>query len=170
MRRRLLIFAAISLAGATFIGCIVFARSRTPTGTMYVYEYSMRTNAIVARVGLTNDGFSVFAYGNHGVDLRVEAVLHGKVTNFICHAGIVSDVVFRPGANTGFTVSLPSDTETWRCFFPCHAASMSERVVDRMRQSGVWNRIYPVSASIARLLPPPKSATIELESPAFHIP
>lgn len=176
MHRHHVILWLVTILGILGCACWRLARSPQPSATMRIIEYSFGNDSIVASVQLTNDGPCTFVYGDlgygqGGIEHRVVAIVDGVATNYAERCGIVSGVVFPPHSSTGFTVTLPPHTQSWRCIYPCHRPSARERALDWMIESGVLQKhLNRMMDWLAHLLPSARASTIDIQSPLFEVP
>ena len=145
-----------------------------PTAHIQLVGYEIRQDSIVATVVLTNTGSSALNYDDSsgGVYYSVLARVEGIVTNISSGGGpssMAGPIVVWPSHTARIRIFLPSRTESWSCTIPVQGTGARIRVLMRLGEWGIWDRLYPVSLWFTRLFPLNDSPEIKIQSNAFMV-
>lgn len=175
MRARSLFVAgsAVLVIAASFL----YARRTPPqpSALIQLVGYETRTNCLVATFVITNTGETALSYWNCAGDAfcAVQARIRGSDTNFSSGGDVTLSMsweqVVWPSQCISSHVVLPVETESWRVALPIVAASQRSRMAQRMLESGLWGRAFPVSQWSLRLFSLKSSAETELTSATFQV-
>jgi len=172
MRVRGLFIGGLALLGAGAIYMWMSQTPAVPAGSLRLLGYQNRTNGLVATLELKNTGSSALSFlsGAGGVYCSITARVGGVETNYYIGGGSPPwQRVVWPRNGAGIRVSLPAGTETWRCSIAVRGASAANKAAVRMINSGIWDKIYPLSQWSLSLFSLKESANKEIESATFTV-
>ena len=175
MRKRLPFIIGLATLGTAAV-CLYFCRPHTPSlGTIKVVGYQAYSNCLVASVVITNTGFSPLSFwdGAAGVWCAVSARVRGAETNFEAGVGVPFSMsweeVVWPSSGAHARILLPLGIDSWSCSISTHGPSARIKAATRMMESGLWDRIYPVSQWSLRFFSLKRSAGRQIESATFQV-
>ena len=180
-------FIAAALAGVWLAFAWHHPPTAAPTASIHLIGYTnftmsdSDTNAFVypgrgswlrAQMVLTNEGgvsISYDAWGNEPYGWANVQTDRGTTNGYLAPRFTGGTALLRPGSAAGFWVILPTNTLRWQCGFTVETASVRERAIWRVLESGFYRSaleplLYPV-----RLLPNKTGPRIEAKSVLLEV-
>lgn len=99
----------------------------------------------------------------------IRALTPNGWTNY--HLGYMTGafVLVRPSSNYVFKIWLPTNTVRWDIAFGLHTAGLRQRVFWKMGETGLWNRLFPVSQWLIRFVPLREGREVQFKSEEFEL-